>query len=232
MTDLTILYYTDNSLPDAFASAVRRHLAVCADQAGGVPILCVSQEPLRFGQSICVGRIGRSYRNILWQIERGASETRTPFVALCEHDVLYSAEHFALRPPAGGVVFDQNRHRALIDAGVYSLCRGGRSMQLVIADREALVADLRAKLQRCATDDELHGCFEPGKGEDRLGIAPVPWDLRPAEGPGILDLCNHGGNWAPRKRQTGHWTARLAPWGTIAELCERYHIPVAKGGEV
>ncbi len=224
MTDLTIIYYTDSSLPGPFAAAVREHLASSAEKAGGIHLVSVSQEPLRFGQSICVGPIGRSYRNILWQIERGVSETRTSFVALCEHDVLYSAEHFALRPPAGGVVFDQNRHRALIDSGMYSLCRGGRSMQLVIADRETLLANLRAKLQRCSTDDELHGCFEPGKGEDRLGIDPVPWELRPAEGPGILDICNHGGNWGLRKRQTGQLAEKLAPWGTIAQLCERYHI--------
>jgi len=224
MTDLTILYYTDSTLPGPFAEAVRKHLAICAEKAGGIPIISVSQQPLKFGESICVGQVGRSYRNILWQIERGAVETTPQYVALCEHDVLYSPEHFALRPPAGGVVFDQNRHRALIDAAMYSLCRGGRSMQLVIADREVLLANLRAKIQRCSTDDDLHGCFEPGKGEDRLGIAPVLYEMRSAEGPGILDICNHGGNWGLRKRQTGHLAEKLAPWGTIAQLCERYHI--------
>jgi hypothetical protein len=223
--DLSIVYYTDNSLPEPFADAVRQHLSASAKTAGGIPIVTVSQIPLHFGQGICVGRIGRSYRSILWQIVKGAEETHTPFVALCEHDVLYSPEHFALRPPAGGVVFDQNRHRALIDRGMYSVYRGGRSMQLVIADRQALVANLRAKLELCPTDDALHGCFEPGKGEDRLGIAAIPWELRPAEGLGILDVVNHGGNFAPRKRHSGILQERLHPWGTIADLCERYAIP-------
>jgi hypothetical protein len=225
MTDLTIIYYTDGSLPEGFAKAVRDHLAASARAAGGIPIVAVSQAPLHFGQGICVGRIGRSYRSILWQILKGAEETHTTFVSLCEHDVLYPPEHFVLRPPAGGVVFDQNRHRALIDCGFYSINRGGRSMQLVIADREVLVENLRAKLRLCGTDDALHNCFEPGKGEDRLGIAAVPYEMRPAEGPGILDIVNHGGNFAPRKRHSGTLQDKLTPWGTIDQLCGRYSIP-------
>lgn len=223
MTDLTIIYYTDNSLPRQFAGAVRGSLRASAELAGGVPIVSVSHEPISFGQNICVGPIGRSYRSILFQILRGAAATRTPFVALCEHDVLYCPQHFALRPRSAPVLFDQNRHRALIDAGLFSPDRGGRSMQLVIADRQTLIVDVTAKLRICGTRDaDFHKCFEPGKGHDRhRGIPRIDYEMPACDGPGILDLCNHGGNYAPRKRRSGRLVERLAPWGTIAELCRR-----------
>lgn len=225
MDDLTIIYYTDSQLDDAFAEAVRRHLAKSAKAAGGIPVVSVSQKPLKFGQSICVGPIGRSYRSILFQILTGIQATHTPFIALCEHDVIYPPEHFSLRPPADGVVFDQNRHRALIDAGLYSVNRGGRSMQLVIADREALIRDLAAKLTHCTFDEDFHEAFEPGKGEHRIGIARMTVAMEPAAGPGIVDCCNHGHNYAPRKRRSGMLVDRIEPWGTVAQLCEKFEIP-------
>lgn len=226
LNDLTILYYTDNTLPSAFAHEVRAHLQASAQAAGCIPIVSVSQRPLEFARNICVGAIGRSYRSIIRQIHDGCYVARTQFVALCEHDVLYPPEHFALRPQDAPVVFDQNRHRALMNFGVFSLNRGGRSMQLVIAERRVLIRDFAAKLARCGTDADWHDCLEPGKGAEKLGIDPVQCEMAPATGPGILDICNHGGNYAPRKRRSGRLVDALAGWGTIAALARRFHIPI------
>ncbi len=224
MTDLTILYYTDSSLPSRFAAAVRAHLVASAGKAGSIPIVSVSQRPLDFGLNVCLGDIGRSYRSILRQIAAGCLACETEFVALCEHDVLYPPEHFFLRPVKGEVVFDQNRHRALMDCRRFSVDRGGRSMQLVIAERAVLLTDAVAKLVRCFRDEDFHDAFEPGKGSETLGIAKIEYEMLAAPGPGILDLVNHGGNYAPCKRHSGRLVKRLDPWGTVEDVMATYFI--------
>jgi len=231
MNDLTILYYSDNSLPDAFAAAVRGTLATAAEIGGGIPIVSVTQKPIQFGYNFLHNPVERSYRAILEQIRTGCWVCGTEFVALCEHDVIYPPEHFTLRPvPGYDVVFDQNRHRALLDRGVYTPNVGGRSMQLVIARRTALIGDLNRKLIGLGRHDaDFHGCFEPGKGDVARGIPPLDYERQWAGGPGILDLCNHGGNYAPRKpAHPDRDVTTLAPWGAIAELAERYHIDLPR----
>jgi hypothetical protein len=227
--DLTIVYYTDNSLPSRFAAAVRERLLWSAQKAGHIPIVSISQRPIEFGVNVCLAEIGRSYRSILRQIAVGCLACETEFVALCEHDVLYPPEHFFLRPHMGEVVFDQNRHRALIDCQRFSPDRGGRSMQLVIAQREALLQDMVAKLLRCRRDEDFHGCFEPGKGCEELGIGCIDTELKTAPGPGILDLVNHGGNYAPAKRHSGKLVKRMDPWGTVQEVMQKFYIPGKAG---
>lgn len=228
MNDLTILYYSDNSLPQAFAAAVRDTLATSAQRVGGIPIVSVTPTPIPFGRNFLCNPMPRSYRTILEQIRLGCWGCGTEYVALCEHDVLYPPEHFTLRPlPGYDVVLDQNRHRALLDRGVYTPNVGGRSMQLVIARRVALVGDLNRKLRVLGTDDaEFHGCFEPGKGDIKRGIPPLDYYKASVPGIGILDLCNHGGNYAPRKpAHPGRDVKTLAPWGTIEDLTRNFHIP-------
>jgi len=47
-----IIYYTDSKLDPRLANAVRKRIA---KYIGPIPIISVSQEPLKFGQNICVG---------------------------------------------------------------------------------------------------------------------------------------------------------------------------------
>lgn len=62
----------------------------------GTPIIAVSQKPQDFGDvRLCIGEIGRSWLSLFKQQDIGIAAATTPIVAFAEHDVLYSAEHFA-----------------------------------------------------------------------------------------------------------------------------------------
>jgi glycosyltransferase involved in cell wall biosynthesis len=222
--DITIVYYTDSQLDTAFAEAVRAHLA---QSAGEIPIISVSQQELSFGFNICVGAIGRSLRSIITQILAGARAATTPYVALCEHDVLYPASHFRLRPAAGGVVFDQHRHRALAREGTFTLNHGGRSMCLVIADRAALIASCAGKLTALGDDKDWAKKFEPSKGEVELSLAPVGYEMLRGADP-IIEIVNHGRNYG-KTRPSGRAPQKRLPDGrAMAEIVRAYHVPVTK----
>jgi len=232
MNDLTFVYYTDNSLPPEFAAVVR-HTLEAAALAWHTPIVSVSQQPLDFGdESFCIGPIGRSYRSIYRQIIAGCGRAKTEYVALCEHDVIYSMCHFKMRPHGGADgAYDQNVHRLLLDKKVFCLFRGGRSMSLLIGNRERIMANLKAKLVLFKSEDDFKGRFEPGKGEAELGIRH--FHALPAAPPGLatIQICNHGGNFSKTKKRAGEWhTDRLPDDSTVDDLIERWHLPAGAGG--
>lgn len=109
----TILYLTDNTLDEHIASVCRAHLRAAA---GDNPIVSVSQKPLDLGSNICVGEIGRSWLNIYKQQLAGLAAVETDFVAIAEHDCLYTTEHFNWTPP-DGETFYYNGNCYLVEYG-------------------------------------------------------------------------------------------------------------------
>ena len=53
-----IIHLTDNSLDEKIATLCRR---VLAKEARDIPIISVSQKPIKLGKNICVGKIGRGW---------------------------------------------------------------------------------------------------------------------------------------------------------------------------
>ena len=104
MADLTILYLTHNQLDEEIATFCRQKLL---EVANIYPIISISQAPLEFGHNVCVGPIGIKFESLLAQIIRGCQEASTSFVAVAEHDCLYTSEHFQHRP-SDPVVFEYN----------------------------------------------------------------------------------------------------------------------------
>jgi hypothetical protein len=92
----TILYITDSALEPVLAQRCRDLLVKASC---GFPIVSVSQEPLSLGLNVCVGKIGRSGLNIDLQIKAGLERVETIWVAIAEHDCVYSSEHFQWIPP-------------------------------------------------------------------------------------------------------------------------------------
>lgn len=94
--DKTIVYYTSNgdypSLENAVRNTIREH-------SQGLPIVSVSQQPIDFGENICVGDIGRSRHNIYKQLRIGAENAKTRFLVVCEADFLYPPQWFQFDPP-------------------------------------------------------------------------------------------------------------------------------------
>lgn len=106
-TKTTIIYLTDNALDELIADTCKEYLLVAAN---GERIVSVSQQPMNFGDNVCVRETEwfreavengneRSGLSIDRQIKAGLDVIDTEFVAIAEHDCIYSAEHFAWTPP-------------------------------------------------------------------------------------------------------------------------------------
>lgn len=96
MNDLSIVYYTANTIPESTGQKVRDYLLKVTESK--IPIISVSQKPIDFGKNICVGQIGRSKYNCYKQILAGVREVKTKYIACAEDDTLYSQDHFKYRP--------------------------------------------------------------------------------------------------------------------------------------
>ena len=106
-----IVYYTDSKLEPKLATQVRKRLK---KMVGPIPIISVSQDPLRFGKNIVVGDKPRCQQSMLEQILVGLQAApEGSIVYLCEHDIFYHPSHFALLPKEGDVkhaYFNTNRY--------------------------------------------------------------------------------------------------------------------------
>ena len=103
----TILYPTDNSLPEPFAARIRD---ILVREAVGLPIVSVSQEPIDLGVNICLGQIGRSWLSLYRQLYAGLEVVKTRFVSIAEHDCLYTYEHLSWVPPLDDTFYYNHNH--------------------------------------------------------------------------------------------------------------------------
>lgn len=91
-----IIYITDNSADEAILTTCRKYLE---KSSKGKRIISISQQPLDFGENICVGNIGRSVLSLETQIMEGLKKSNAEWIAIAEHDCIYSSEHFDFIPP-------------------------------------------------------------------------------------------------------------------------------------
>lgn len=160
VSDLTILLYTANRLPESVAARIRAHLA--ARVADRYPLVSVSQKPIDFpalshgptagrGLNICVGDIGANKYNAYKQIFIGVQTIDTEYVATVDDDTLYDLEHFAHRPCEGAFLYETNYWFCQDGLDYYWRAadpnsRGG--MWGCIAHTETLRANLAARFER------------------------------------------------------------------------------------
>lgn len=93
--DKTIIYITDNKLDDNIFKLCQTNIK---DSVNGYPIISVSQKPIDFGENICVGELERNSLSINLQMMEGLKKVKTDFIAIAEHDCLYTKEHFSFIP--------------------------------------------------------------------------------------------------------------------------------------
>ncbi|MCR4324230.1 MAG: hypothetical protein NUV69_00905 [Candidatus Curtissbacteria bacterium] len=91
----TIIYYTSNHEDPAFEQKI---IDCLLENCGDVPIVSVSQKPMKLGKNICVGEVGQSYVNEWRQIIIGAKTATTKYLIMAESDFLYSPEYFQFEP--------------------------------------------------------------------------------------------------------------------------------------
>jgi hypothetical protein len=92
----TVVYYTCNAENAVFEERAVRALV---DAAGDTPIISVSQKPMKLGNNICVGDVGRSSQNHYVQLLIGLETATTKWICAAEADSLYVPEYFQFQPP-------------------------------------------------------------------------------------------------------------------------------------
>jgi hypothetical protein len=173
VSKLTLIYYTANRVNGAFADRVRERLL---KSSGTLPIISVSQKPLDFGQNICVGDIGFTPYNVYRQILQGAQAAKSEFIACCEDDTLYPAEHFSTVLPEDDVIYYNIQRWWLEDRGIFRW-RDRSGMCACIAPRKMLIDVLRERFEKYPEPppgrDAWRFFGEPGRTEKNLGLPPV-----------------------------------------------------------
>lgn len=91
----TVIYITDNNLDERIDVLCKKNIL---ESIGDLPLISVSQKPIDFGRNICVGKLPRSSLSINIQIMKALEIIETEYIAIAEHDCLYTNEHFSFTP--------------------------------------------------------------------------------------------------------------------------------------
>lgn len=162
--DLTAVYYTADVTPDKFAIATMRQLNKALQ---GIPRVIISKPP----------DVPRSQAQIYRQVLQGAKEAKTPYVACCEDDVLYSPEHFKFRPKPGHWGYNMNSW-SLFTWGepmfTYKPPGGRRNLNGLICERQMLIDHLEERFKLWPGEVDINIFGEPGKYDNQLGTTPYP----------------------------------------------------------
>lgn len=177
MPDLTAVYYTAGEIPDQFAQVTRDQLLRAL---GDTPLISVSlNQPLNFGSENYVHTGTRSQYSIYKQVLVGAIAAKTPYIACCEDDVLYSPKHFEFRPQTGHWGYNMNPW-SLFTWGdpiySYKAPGGRRNLNALICERELLISHLEERFDKWPDPDKIDIRIfgEPGKYDNQLGTTPHP----------------------------------------------------------
>ncbi len=228
MSDLTIILYTANIIPKAFASRCYTQLLKAAQ---GQKIIVVSQETMEIDEHNIVVTLPRHYLNIYRQALIGALEADTKYIALAEDDVLYSPEHFKHRP--------KDDSKFAYNLGAWSVFTWGepifthkgkvrRNLNSLICERELFIEAMqeRFRLHPQDKDIDLRIWAEPGKYERQLGVTVQETEEFYTNPPNIIFSHETELSFAGlgTKKRIGEFRAYDIPyWGKV-ETIRRYYV--------
>lgn len=112
----TILYYSSNRETPDFE---KRIIDSLLEVSGELPIVSVTQKPIKLGNNICIGDVGASGFNLFRQIFIGLKAITTKFVMSAEADSLYPKGYFDFIPERDDVCYRANKIYVMPDARDY-----------------------------------------------------------------------------------------------------------------
>jgi len=221
--DITVIYYTANTIADHFAMKIRAHLvSVCSPLK--IPIVCVCQKPMSWtmAEVIHVEELIPSVYNVYKQIFIGAKIVKTPYVACCEDDSLYTSEHFDFRPTEDVFLYNKNRWRIYPDFFLFKRRSDPTSpgMWNCIAPTELMIKTLETRFKKYPEPSSMVHWGEPGRYEGRLGLPRVKAYNFQTKIPN-LTFAHRGSLGGVRKVGPNDITiSELPAWGTAKSLWE------------
>src|SRR3989344_5151137 len=173
--DITIIFLTQNKVPEKWVPYHREMLEKAAD---GAPIISVSRKPIDFGTNI-IQTEPESAANIFWQTLRAAKMATTPYIAIAEDDTLYPKEHYhTFRPPLDTFAYNNTRWGMLswTKVPMFYLEHKFTSHMTLIAPRELTIEALEERFNKYPIDSSgaMNAGGELGKEwmEKRMGVIP------------------------------------------------------------
>lgn len=225
MADITAIFYTANVVHEPFAGIVRNQLTKAI---GDLPLISVSQKPMDFGENICIGEIGRSHLNLYRQILIGAKAAKTKYVACAEDDILYSQEHFQIRPRAGNFGYNMNKWSIFTwsNPPVFSY-RHRKVVNSLIAERDMLVEALEERFAKYPDDSKVPLKYwgDPGRYENYLGVTVRPTEEIYSKVPNIVFSHEEAFGFLSRgiRKSLGNPQAYEIPvWGKAADIVKLF----------
>lgn len=130
---VSVLYYTSNKEDENFERKIQENLLeVCGD----IPIISVSQKPIKLGKNICVGDVGASGFNCFRQIFIACKEAKTKFVVSAEADTIYPPDYFQFIPPKENVCYRDSNLYVMPDRRNYFFQKKEGATHAQIVGRE------------------------------------------------------------------------------------------------
>jgi len=111
-----IIYYTSNKEDPKFENRI---IETLLKNSGGLPIISVSQKPIKLGRNICVGDIGASGFNMFRQVQIALQHTDADYVISAEADCCYPPDYFQFNPTMENIAFRNNNLYVMGDHRAY-----------------------------------------------------------------------------------------------------------------
>ena len=225
MNDLTIIYYSSNTISKHFLENTKRQLLKAA---GDIPIVSITHKPMDLGMNFCVGGLKRSTYNIYKQALLGAKIAKTKYVATAEDDILYSPGCFDYRPPTGEFGYNVNIQSLYTwtRPPIFST-KNRRVFHSLIVERDKLIETLeeRFKVHPDENDYPLKFWSEPVKYDTHLGVKQQKSVQFKSEIPNIAFSHPEALGFAglgTRKRLGDDRTHELPYWGNASDILKLY----------
>jgi len=138
-----IVYYTDNHLEEHVMKACQKQL-----EKAELPIVSISHKPIDFGQNMVLP-LTRSALAMFRQILAGLERSVADIIFLCEHDILYTPEHFKFTPPDKNTYYYNEHVWFLRLSDGHALRYNARQLSGLCAYRVPLVIHYRERVKVC-----------------------------------------------------------------------------------
>jgi len=226
MSDISIVFYTANVIPESFANKIRDNLLKVKRDA---PLISVSHKPMDFGTNIVVD-FKRHHLNIYRQALIGAKAATTKYIALAEDDILYSEDHFKYRPKSGVFAYNMSVWTTYTwsNPPMFSY-KDRRNLSMLISERDLFINAMNERFEKHPDDDNINlgHWAEPGKyeGPGHLNVRENLTEKFYTDVPNIafshetaLSYNNLG-----KRKKLGYLKAIEIPyWGRAEELIKIY----------
>lgn len=224
MSDLTIIYYTANTIPQSFYEKTKDALLKAV---GDTPIISISHKPMNLGNNICVGDIGKSNINIYKQILIGAKEATTEWVAMAEDDTFYHESHFGFRPKTFGYNMNKWSIFTYSEPPIFSN-RGRKTLNALICPRLLLISALEDRFSKYPDESKIPECYwgEFGRNvyERNLGVKEQPSEIFESEIPIIMFTHPEALSYKKPKKLGEERLFKLPYWGKAEDIVKYYEL--------